>query len=170
MLPPPVNTDYITLMPISTARKKHNFFCHPSLFTTKSRDMLLQQLAVTCLCSCQCNGIICCGHHFWNTPSLHLRPLKGGRRAPKPATQSATPQQRHFFTPAQQGSAGQVGRSLDKVVEDDLVEVPATQVPVPAIGQHLQLPLLQRNHAHLQAGRPSDSELTQRPLVTQSLQ
>lgn len=39
--------------------------------------------------------------------------------------------------------------SLDKVVEQDVVQVTATQVAVPRIRQHLQLALLQRNHAHL---------------------
>lgn len=39
--------------------------------------------------------------------------------------------------------------SLDKVLKQHGVQVAATQIAVPRVAQHLQLPLLQRHHAHL---------------------
>jgi len=67
----------------------------------------------------------------------------------------------HLFAGETQAEAGaRVGADvdlvllvelLDEVVEEDLVEVAAAQVPVPRVRLHLQLPLLEGHHAHLRA-------------------
>lgn len=53
-------------------------------------------------------------------------------------------------------------RSLDKVFKQHNVQVAAAQVTVPRVGQHLQLPLLQRHHADLR-GQTSDARRFSRP-------